>query len=300
MPPKPFDDELKLFLDYLHVECGLSPNTIAAYRRDLGQYLAHVWRQGVRDLGRVRPRDIVDFLMRQKRRGKAVATISRGLVAVRMLYRFLMGEGLVSANAAATIESPRAWRSLPDVLTRQEVESLLTSPDTHSRLGIRDAAILELMYASGARAQEVVDVRPEDVNLEFRFVRLTGKGGKERIVPLGRKAVDRIEDYLRDARPQLAKPEDPGTLFLSRTGRKLTRERIWQLVRKLARKAGLRKNVHPHTLRHSFATHRLVGGADLRLVQEMLGHANIATTQIYTHVDARRLKSIHKKFHPRG
>ena len=156
------------------------------------------------------------------------------------------------------------------------------------------------MYASGARAQEVVDVRPEDVNLEFRFVRLTGKGGKERIVPLGRKAVDRIENYLRDARPQLAKAEDPGTLFLSRTGRKLTRERIWQLVRKLALKAGLRKRVHPHTLRHSFATHLLEGGADLRLVQEMLGHANIATTQIYTHVDVSRLRKVHQQYHPRG
>ena len=291
---------LKLFLDYLAGECGLSPNTLAAYRRDIRAFLVCLSDSAHRDLDRVTPPDIVDFLMREKRRGLGPASLSRRLVAVRMFYRFLSGEGIVKTNAAASLDSPRIWRNLPDVLSRREVEELLAAPDVRTNLGLRDAAILETMYACGARAQEVVDLRPEDVKIDFAYVRLTGKGSKERVVPLGGPACRRLAEYLERARPALAKPGRSDHLFLSRTGRKLNRERVWQLVRRLARKAGLTKSVHPHTLRHSFATHLLEGGADLRLIQEMLGHASISTTQVYTHVDASRLKSIHRKFHPRG
>ncbi len=295
-----FGPLLKLFLDYLTVECGLSPNTIAAYRRDLEAFLTSVSRKGFRELDRLKPNDIVDFLMREKRRGLSPASTSRRLVAIRMFYRFLLAEGRLKKDVAGTIESSRAWRNLPDVLTRREVEKLLETPDVSTPLGMRNSAILETMYASGARAQEVVDLATEDVNLEFAYLRLTGKGGKERVLPMGRVAARRVKQYLEEVRPELVKRSDPENLFLSRTGRKLNRERIWQIIRKLALEAGLAKNVHPHTLRHSFATHLLEGGADLRSVQEMLGHANIVTTQIYTHVDASRLRSIHRKFHPRG
>lgn len=295
-----FRSLLKLFLDYLTVECGLSPNTVTAYRRDLEAFLTSISRKGFSSLDRLKPNDIVDFLMREKRRGLSPASTSRRLVAIRMFYRFLLAEGRLNRDVAATIESSKAWRNLPDVLTQREVEKLLETPDLSTPLGIRNAAILETMYASGARAQEVVDLDVRDVNLEFAYLRLTGKGGKERVLPLGRVAVRKVKQYLEGVRPQLVKRNDPGKLFLSRTGRKLDRERIWQIIRKLALVAGLTKNVHPHTLRHSFATHLLEGGADLRSVQEMLGHANIVTTQIYTHVDASRLRSIHRKFHPRG
>jgi integrase/recombinase XerD len=291
---------LKLFLDYLAGECGLSGNTVAAYRRDLQAFLVMLSDGAHRDLDRVTPGDIVDFLMHEKRRGLASASLSRQLVSIRMFYRFLSGEGIVKTNAAASLDSPRVWRNLPDVLTRREVEELLAAPDVSTNLGLRDAAILETMYACGARAQEVVDLHPEDVKIDFAYVRLTGKGSKERVVPLGEMACRRLAQYLEKARPALEKSGRADHLFLSRTGRKLNRERIWQLIKRLARKAGLAKSVHPHTLRHSFATHLLEGGADLRLIQEMLGHASISTTQIYTHVDASRLKSIHRKYHPRG
>jgi len=296
---EPFAPLLKLFVDYLAVECGSSENTIAAYRRDLRSFLDHLQGHGVRDLGRVRSTDIVNFLMREKRRGLSPASISRRLVAVRMFYRFLFAEGVVKTDAAAALDSPRVWKNLPEVLSRTDIERLLSAPDLSRPLGVRDAAILETMYACGARAQEICDLETSAVNFEFAYVRLIGKGEKERIVPIGTPARTRIRQYLDAVRPDLVRRPDPGVLFLSRTGRRLNRERIWQIVRALAKQAGLRQKVHPHTLRHSFATHLLEGGADLRFIQEMLGHANIATTQVYTHVDAARLKTIHKKFHPR-
>ena len=295
-----FDPPLRLFLDYLSVECGSSVNTIAAYRRDLDAFLAWLVSQGVRNLDRVRSTDVVNFLMDQKRRGLSPASVSRRLVAVRMFYRFLVAEGAVTTDAAGALESPKVWKNLPDVLSRRQVAQLLAAPDLSRPLGIRDAAIMETMYACGARAQEIVDLTADAVNFAFAYVRLIGKGQKERIVPIGKPARARIQQYLDDVRGELLRGKDPNVLFLSRNGRKLSRERIWQIVRALARKAGLRERVHPHTLRHSFATHLLEGGADLRLIQEMLGHANIATTQVYTHVDASRLKSIHRRYHPRG
>jgi len=290
---------VELFLDYLAVECGLAANSIAAYRRDLANFCAWLAARKKPGFEAVRAHDIVGFLTHEKARGLSANSISRSLAAIRMLFRFLAVEGKVPKNAASTLESPHLWRRLPDVLDVGDVEALLAAPDLAKPLGVRDRAILEVMYATGARVSETADLKLADVNFDFRFLRCFGKGSKERVVPIGRGAVDAVMEYVNKVRPRLDRRGSP-LLFLSKSGRRLARESIWALVRKYTRAAGLRKKVSPHTLRHSFATHLLQGGADLRSVQEMLGHANIATTQIYTHVDKDRLKAVHKKFHPRA
>jgi len=287
------------FLVYLAVECGLAANSISAYRRDLAHFRAHLTARGKRAFGEVRARDIVGFLTHEKARGLSSNSISRALAAVRMLFKFLVVEGHVPKNVASTLESPHLWRRLPGVLDVGDVEALLAAPDLSKPLGVRDRAILEVMYATGARVSETADLKLEGVNFDFRFLRCFGKGSKERVVPIGRRAVDALKQYVAEERPRLDRNGSP-LLFLSKSGRRLGREAIWARVRKYALAAGLRKKVSPHTLRHSFATHLLQGGADLRSVQEMLGHVNIATTQIYTHVDKERLKTVHKKYHPRA
>ena len=287
------------FLDYLGIEGGLSPNTLAAYRRDLvrfGRFLAER-RLDFSDVATGAL--IIDFLMQCKTDGSAPATIGRLLVAIKMFYRFAAGEGHLTRDPTATLESPRAWKSLPEFLTRTEIDDLLV-PTGDAPLDIRNQAILELMYATGCRAQELCDLAVGDVDFDLGVVRCTGKGRKQRIVPLGRRALDAVRRYLAEARPGLVKREDPGRLIVSRTGRPLDRVRLWRIVKERAKAAGIRKPIGPHTLRHSFATHLLEGGADLRAVQEMLSHASISTTQIYTHVDGDRLRAVHKKFHPRG
>ncbi|MFW6159375.1 MAG: site-specific tyrosine recombinase XerD [Planctomycetota bacterium] len=293
------NDLVEQFLDYLAVECGLAENSIAAYRRDLERFCRHLRVRKKADFGSVRARDIVGFMASEKRRGLSANSISRALAAIRMLFKFLALEDKIERNVASTLESPHLWRRLPAVLDVDDVDALLAAPDPDTLLGVRDRALLEVMYATGARVSEVADLKLGDVNLEFRFLRCFGKGSKERVVPLGERAVEALERYLRETRPKLDRGGSP-LVFLSRSGRRLGRRAIWSRVRKHARAAGLRKKVSPHTLRHSFATHLLQGGADLRAVQEMLGHANIATTQIYTHVDKERLKAVHRKFHPRA
>ncbi len=290
---------IKLFLDYLAVECGLAENSIRGYRKDLEHFTAHLTGRGKTDLNTVKSQDIVGFLTHEKARGLSTNSISRALVAVRMLFKFLAVEGKIARNVASTLESPHLWRRLPSVLTVDEVEALLNAPDTKKPLGLRDRAILEVMYATGARVSETADLKFANVNFDFQFLRCFGKGSKERVVPVGRRAVEVMKEYVETVRTRLNRHDSP-LLFLSKTGRRLGRENVWALVKKYALAAGLRKKVSPHTLRHSFATHMLQGGADLRSIQEMLGHANIATTQIYTHVDADRLKSVHKQFHPRA
>ena len=290
---------VNLFLDYLSVECGLAANSVKAYRRDLALFCTYLTARKKPGFGAVRARDIVGFMTHEKARGLAANSISRELAAIRMLFKFLTVEGKVPKNVASTLESPHLWRRLPDVLDVADVEALLDAPDTTKPFGIRDRAILEVMYATGARVSETADLRLDGVNFDFRFLRCFGKGSKERVVPIGARAVDALKAYVGQVRPKLDRRGGP-LLFLSKSGRRLGRENIWALVRKHALAAGLRKKVSPHTLRHSFATHLLQGGADLRSVQEMLGHANIATTQIYTHVDKDRLKAVHKKFHPRA
>jgi len=288
------------FLDYLTIECGLSINTLQAYQRDLGRLAAFLGIEDGQGWDTVTGDQVIAFLVAEKSRGCAVPTVSRALVAARMFFRYLSAEGLVPRDPTEHLESPRLWQTLPEVLDRRAVDRLLSAPDpAHDRLPRRDRAVLEFLYATGARASETADLTLDSVNPEGGYVHCIGKGRKERIVPIGRRALEALDVYLAEERPRLDRRGDPH-LFLTHSGRRLGRETIWRLVKKYARRAGVSRRVSPHTLRHSFATHLLEGGADLRAVQEMLGHVDIATTQVYTHVDPSRLKAIHKKYHPRA
>jgi integrase/recombinase XerD len=291
---KPID----AFLDYLTVECGLSVNTLQAYQRDLERFSAFLGADP--DWEAVGPDDVVNFMVDEKKRGQAMPSVSRALVAVRMFFRFLSGEGIIKRDPTEHLESPRLWQTLPEVLNRRAVDRLLVSPNARDdRWPLRDKAILEMLYATGARASEVADMTLQSVNREVGYVLAIGKGRKERIVPIGRRALEALEAYLDRERPDLDRRQGPH-LFLTHSGRRMGRETLWRLVKKYAGRAGISPRVSPHTLRHSFATHLLEGGADLRSVQEMLGHVDIGTTQIYTHVDQNRLKAIHRKYHPRA
>jgi len=292
--------EISDFLDFLRVECGSSDNTIAAYRRDLAKFADFLAREGATRPERIRPRHVTSFLKEEVERGRSGASTARYLSAVRSFLKFLVDEGRIPASAAETVESPALWRRLPVVLSSHEVERLLDAPSPDTPLGLRDRALLEVLYATGARASEAVGLSPEGVDLQAGYARVFGKGRKERIVPLGRAAIAAVRGYLEIGRPRLVVTQDCGRLFVTRTGRPLGRERVWRIVRDCARAAGITKAVHPHTLRHSFATHLLQGGADLRAIQEMLGHADVKTTELYTHLDASRLRSVHSKFHPRA
>lgn len=292
-------DLLNEFLNYLSVERGLSKNTILAYRRDLNKYIEFLERRKVGSIENVTRRMISSYLLELKDGGLSANSISRNLVAIKVFHRFLAAEGYIKDDVTSVIESPKLWKRLPEVLTPKEVESLLIQPDLTKWIGIRDRAILELMYATGVRVGEAANLRSSDLNMEVGFIRCRGKGGKERIVPLGREAVRAIKRYLEKVRPKLRRGDDPEALFLSKLGRKLSRQVLWKLIKKYAFCARLRKTITPHTLRHSFATHLLERGADLRVIQELLGHTDISSTQIYTHVDKDRLKSIHHKYHPR-
>lgn len=294
------DKYIELFLDYLNVERGLAKNTVVAYRRDLEAYRAFldgVAKTGIPESSRD---TIRDFMLHQKDKGLSAASIARNLTALRMLYRFLARERLIKSDVSTYIDTPRLWKHIPDVLDLTEVERLIEAPDLKIPQGVRDCAILELMYATGMRVSEVSGLKVNDVNMDVGFVRCLGKGRKERLIPLGKKAISAIGRYLDRVRPLSAKKGTSAELFLNRSGKRLSRISIWKLVKIYARRAKIKKPIKPHLLRHSFATHLLERGADLRSVQEMLGHANISTTQIYTHVNRDRLKSIHKMYHPRG
>ena len=292
--------EVLAFLDFLRVECRSSENTIDAYRRDCAKFAEFLAGLGVTELAGIGPRHISRFLREEVEAGRSPVSAARYLSTVRSFLKFLVAEGRVTASAAETVESPSLWRRLPVVLSSSEVERLINAPSCETPFGLRDRALLEVLYATGARASESVGLTPEAVDLKVGYARVFGKGRKERIVPLGRAAIAAVREYLDSGRPRLVATRDCGRLFVTRTGRELGRERVWRIVRDSARAAGITKAVHPHTLRHSFATHLLQGGADLRAVQEMLGHANVKTTELYTHLDASRLRSVHSKFHPRA
>ncbi len=295
------DDYIDSFLNYLIVECGLSKNTILAYSVAVNHLANYVTRKGLGNFESVRPDHIVGFIESERNRGLDPNSIARNLTAIKMFYKFLAVEGKIAENLVSSIESPKLWLKLPEVINHIDVENLLKSPDLSTSLGKRNKAILELMYATGARVSEVAGLEIGFINFDYKFIKCRGKGSKERIVPIGSKAIDAVNEYLEEARPALCKDKKCGNLlFLSKSGKHLRRENIWEIVRKCALKAGISKHLSPHTLRHSFATHLLEGGADLRSVQEMLGHVNISTTQIYTHIDKTRLKDIHHNFHPRG
>ncbi len=287
------------FLDYLVVEAGLSENTILAYGRDLRGFLAYCRAHDIKSLSHLKPRVVQGYIHEQARGPNGENTVKRALVAIRMLLRFAKLTGLIDDDGAGVLETPKTWYRLPVVCSKQQVARLLGAPSPKEPFYHRDRAMLEILYATGVRASELAELSISDVNFDCGYLRCLGKGRKERVIPVGKAAVSAIRDYLVHLRPQLAKPGSGTHLLLSRTGRPLTRIEIWRLVKKYAVRAGMPRNLTVHTLRHCFATHLLSGGADLRSVQEMLGHVDVATTQIYTHVDHERLRKIHKEFHPR-
>ncbi len=288
---------MRRLLVHLATERGLARNTLDAYRRDLTDCDRHLAAAG-RDLTTATADDLRGYLREQTRAGQSTRTVARRLAAIRSFLGFLLLAGHDTTDVLAQLERPKPERSLPKVLSRAQVAQLIATPDPASPLFARDVAILELLYASGLRATELCQLTTRDTNLTVGCVRVLGKGSKERVVPFGRAAAEAITRYLAEGRPGLVRaPRDE--LFLSRTGRPLERVGLWMLVERYARKSGLLKTVGPHVLRHCFATHLVGGGADLRVVQELLGHADIATTEVYTHVDDRRLRDVHRRFHPR-
>jgi integrase/recombinase XerD len=290
---------LNEFLNYLSVERGLSKNTISAYGSDLVSFLEHLEGKGIAGMEKIKRDDITEYLMSLKDKGLSGNSVSRALVAIKMFYKFLAQERFIKDDVAGILESPKLIRPLPNVLNMAEVVKLLQAPDVRSWMGIRDKAALELMYATGMRVSEVVELATGTLNLDVGFIKCRGKGDKERIVPIGSEARNAVSRYLEKVRPSLLKSKTDSHLFLTRLGKKVSRQSFWKMMKKYAKMAKIKKEITPHTLRHSFATHLLERGADLRVVQELLGHSDIATTQIYTHIDKGRLKSIHKQFHPR-
>jgi len=295
----PLAQNVRDFLAYLSVEAGLSKNTILAYGRDLKSFLKFCKSSKISRLQQIKPVLIQDYLRILAENQKSESSIKRCLVAIRMLLRFAKLTGLAKDDFSAILESPKIWQKLPVTCSKKQVFSLLNAPSPDEPFYQRDKAMLELLYATGIRASELAGLRTSDLNLAIGYLRCVGKGSRERIIPVGETAIRATVEYFRDLRPRLAKPESSDFLLLSRTGRPLSRIEIWRLVKKYAVRAGMPRNLTVHTLRHCFATHLLTGGADLRSVQEMLGHVDIATTQVYTHVDQRRLRRIHKKYHPR-
>ena len=290
---------MRQFLLHLASERGLAHNTLLAYRQDLEDLAAHL-RNKKRSLTKAKADDYRDYVHSQRRENKSTKTVARRIAAMRVFLRFLAGEGHNVDRILQQLERPKPERSLPKILGRAQVDALIAAPDPKSPLFARDVAMLELLYACGLRATELCELKTRDANLQVGVVRVLGKGSKERLVPLGRAASEALQRYLADCRPKLDRRGNTERLFISRTGKPMERVALWMLVEKYARKSGILKSVSPHTLRHCFASHLLSGGADLRVVQELLGHSDIQTTQIYTHVDQSRLRSIHKKFHPRA
>ena len=291
---------LARFTDYIALEQGLSPRTQEAYQRDLLRFAEYAEAKGVAAPPDITARLLREYVYHLKDLGLSPASIRRNVSAVRTYFRFLTGDGVVVRDPSERLETPKRWRSLPDVLTVQEVQQLLASPTLDDALVFRDRALLELAYGAGLRVSEWITLGVRDLLLEDGLVRVFGKGSKERLVPIGRSAIGAAAIYLRELRPRLEKGEGKGVLFLNARGKPLTRMGAWKILRGHVERAGIAKHVSPHTLRHSFATHLLEGGADLRAVQEMLGHVDIATTQIYTHVDREYLRQVHRSFHPRA
>ncbi len=292
--------EIEAFLDHLALERGLSPRTLDAYRRDLTGCFAYLAERGVARPGDVGAAELREYVYHLKDRGLQPTSIRRALSALRTFYGWLVGEGLAVMDPTERVELPRTWRRLPDALAREEVERLLDSPDPGEKLYWRDKAMLEFAYASGVRVGELTTIKVRDVLFEDGLAVVFGKGSKERVVPVGRAALRAMDVYLREIRPRLARGDTQGVIFLNARGLPLSRMGVWKILRKHVKRANIRKRVTPHTLRHSFATHLLEGGADLAAVQEMLGHADIATTQIYTHVEREYLRQVHREFHPRA
>jgi integrase/recombinase XerD len=297
-PSTSAEDALRLYLEYLAVEKGLASNTIQSYARDLRSFLGFLKREKLAWTA-AREEDLVRYVHAESRAGLSARSMARRISALRSFFRFLVLSGFLKKNPASQLTSPSTWLSLPKVLTVKEVEALLGATDEAKPQGLRDRAMLEVLYGSGLRVSELASIKPPDLNLDDGFLVCRGKGGKERIVPVGRPACGFVARYLREVRPRYETGPSP-FLFLTRRGRGFTRQGLWKLLKGYAGKAGLSAKISPHILRHSFATHLLERGADLRSVQLMLGHSQITTTQIYTHVSRERLRHVYDQFHPRA
>ncbi|WP_203361837.1 site-specific tyrosine recombinase XerD [Bacillus sp. REN10] len=295
-------DQLQDFIHYMVVEKGLAKNTISAYERDLKHYLLYLEKvEQVASLNDVTRVHIVQFLNELKTEGKSSKTIARHVASIRSFHQFLLREKAVEQDPSVHIETPQIEKKLPQVLSLSEVEALMEAPDISTPFGLRDQAMLELLYATGIRVSELTSLNLEDIHLTMGFVRCFGKGNKERIIPIGKTAIGVLEAYLENGRPKLQSAKHTTeALFLNHHGKRLTRQGFWKILKTLTQKSNIQKDLTPHTLRHSFATHLLENGADLRAVQEMLGHADISTTQIYTHVTKTRMKDVYTQFHPRA
>src|SRR5437762_1569128 len=299
-PPSSAAFRLEQFRDYLALEAGNSGHTVASYLRDITRLSEYATSHGAKTPDQLSAPQLREFIYFLKDVGLAPATIRRQISAIRTYYKFLVGEGITTRDPSERIESPKRWRTLPAVLTVAEVRKLLDAPNTNEPLAMRDVALLEFAYATGVRVSELVSLKLQDILFGEGVARVFGKGAKERIVPVGRRALGAVSSYAREIRPSLDRGKARGFLFLNARGTALSRVGAWGIIKAHARRAGLTKRVTPHTLRHTFATHLLEGGADLRAVQEMLGHADLSTTQLYTHVDRDYLRTVHKSFHPRA
>ncbi|HOJ78808.1 MAG TPA: site-specific tyrosine recombinase XerD [Bacillota bacterium] len=293
-------DTLQDYLNYLSVERGLSKNTLESYERDLRQYLTYLKEKKRMGLSETTQATVIGYLLQLQAQGKATATLSRSLAAIKSYYHYLFREDKIERDPTINLDAPKQEKKLPKVLSVEDVERLLAQPDLKTPAGIRDRAMLEILYAAGLRVSELVSLRLGDVNLEMGYIKCYGKGSKERIVPLGLYATKHIKLYIEHARKFLASSMNEDTLFLNHHGHRLTRQGFWKIIKKYAENINLENEITPHTLRHSFATHLLENGADLRSVQEMLGHADISTTQIYTHLTKSKIKEVYDKTHPRA
>ncbi len=297
---KTVKEQLETYFNHLTVEKGASPHTLEAYSRDLIRFANFMAGREKEEAEKVTPEDVMAFISDLRDGGLAASSVNRCLAAIRGFYKFLLRQGNKVVSPVDRLVQGKTWMRLPDVLSPQEMNRLLEKPGLSNPAAVRDAAILELMYAAGLRVSELVNLTMNSINWQAGYVVVMGKGRKERVVPVGRSAYDLLRRYVEESRNDLIKGKSTNILFLNRSGRLFSRQGLWKLVKKYARLSGLEDKVHPHTFRHTFATHLLEGGADLRAVQVMLGHADISTTQIYTHVTRERLKAIHKKYHPRS
>ncbi|MFB4163516.1 site-specific tyrosine recombinase XerD [Alteribacillus sp. JSM 102045] len=293
-------NEVLDFIHYCQVEKGLSTNTTSSYKRDLHHYISHLEKKQVTSVENIERSHIVDFLYTLKENGRSASTIARTISSIRAFHQFLLREQRSKKDPSELVEIPRGEKKLPDVLTASEVEKLLAASDGTTAFALRNNAMLELMYAAGLRVSELCNLEVGDIHLQMGFIHCIGKGNKERIIPLGKVAAEAVERYIHKGRPYLMKKKRHEILFVNHHGNQLSRQGFWKILKSTAEKANITKKLTPHTLRHSFATHLLENGADLRAVQEMLGHADISTTQIYTHVSNHKLKDIYLNFHPRA